>query len=78
LTGAVHAIAEDHNGAVWLGFASPCIMRIVDGQPTIIRDGLAGFVNAMLTDHSGRMWIGTSQAGVAVIDDPAAAAPWIA
>jgi ligand-binding sensor domain-containing protein/two-component sensor histidine kinase len=77
LTGAVHAIAEDHNGAVWLGFASPCVMRIRDGQAAIIRDGLAGFVNALLTDHSGRVWIGTSQAGVAVVDDPASATPRI-
>jgi len=72
---AVHAIAEDGTGAVWLGFASPRVLRIRGSSADPVPLRLAGFVNALLLDHAGRLWIGTSQAGVARIDNPGARSP---
>ncbi len=74
----VHAITEDHSGAIWVGFAAPRLMRICHGKPEQIAPvGLSGFMNALLVDHLGRLWIGSSQAGLGRIDDPAAAAPQV-
>jgi len=75
LRAAVHAIAEDRSGAIWLGFASPRLWRIQGSRSDTIQEKLAGFVNALLVDHSGRLWAGTSQGGVVRIDDPAAPQP---
>lgn len=72
MRGAVHAIAEDGNGAIWLGFASPRLLRVRGSQVDVFTKGLAGFINALLVDHAGRLWIGSSQGGLYRVDDPAA------
>lgn len=75
---AVHAIAEDRSGSVWVGrTVSPTLFR-VRGLETAAVDGApAGFLNALLVDRRGRLWIGSSQGGLGRIDDPAAERPRI-
>jgi ligand-binding sensor domain-containing protein/signal transduction histidine kinase len=69
--GAVHSITEDQSGAIWVGFASPRIMRIRDDKAELITEGVPpSFINALLVDHAGRLWIGSSQGGLARADRP--------
>jgi signal transduction histidine kinase/ligand-binding sensor domain-containing protein len=75
---AVHAIAEDRSGAIWVGFAAPGMLRIRDSKAEVIRAGVpSGFINALLVDQRGRLWIGSSQGGLGRMDQPDAALPGI-
>jgi ligand-binding sensor domain-containing protein/signal transduction histidine kinase len=67
----VHSIAEDHSGAIWVGFAAPRLMRIRGTRAETITEGLpAGWINALRVDGRGRLWIGSSQGGLARADEP--------
>lgn len=71
--GAVHSITEDKSGTIWVGFASPRIMRIRGDNAELITEGIPhNFINALLVDHAGRLWIGSSQGGLARVDQPQA------
>jgi ligand-binding sensor domain-containing protein/signal transduction histidine kinase len=70
LSGAVHTITEDQKGSLWVGLASPRILRICGSRvETIAGSELRGFTNALLVDHAGRLWVGTSQNGLLRLDD---------
>jgi len=59
LSGAVHSITEDQKGSLWVGLASPCILRICGSRVQTMAGGeLRGFINALLVDHAGRLWVG--------------------
>ncbi len=73
---AVHTITEDQEGSLWVGLASPRILRICGSSvQTITGSELRGFVNALLVDHAGRLWVGTSQNGLLRLDDVGAVKP---
>jgi signal transduction histidine kinase/ligand-binding sensor domain-containing protein len=70
------SFAEDRHGNIWIGQWASSVFRY-DGQrftSFTTADGVpAGTIFSMLVDSSGRLWMG-ARSGLAVVDDPGAAA----
>ena len=70
------SFAQDGAGDIWMGFYPRGLARFRDGRWESVRDGLpTGQIGALLVDQRGRLWVGSGLAGVARIDEPAAAIP---
>jgi signal transduction histidine kinase/ligand-binding sensor domain-containing protein len=62
----VYAIAEDHDGSLWLGTSLGLMRRLPDG--CVVRYRIRGqgdidFVRTLLVDRDGRIWIGDNAGG---------------
>lgn len=70
-------MAEDAQGAVWIGFASGDVVRVDDrGTARLAVDGPPpGHVSALYFDAAGRLWIAHSSGPVLRSDAPGAPAP---
>jgi ligand-binding sensor domain-containing protein len=76
--GAVHSIAEDRAGNVWIGMYPSGLIRFRgSSRESITRDVPRGAINSLLADRRGELWIGSSQGGVGRVEDPTAAEPRI-
>ncbi len=76
--GPASAFAEDHDGALWVGFYGGGVARFRDGRFRLFtaEDGIPpGFVSALTVDRRGRLWLGLLRAGVVRIDEPEADRP---
>jgi ligand-binding sensor domain-containing protein/signal transduction histidine kinase len=72
------AFAEDHSGAVWIGFYGGGLARWRGGAFDSFdeADGLPrGLVNSIHIDHRGRLWVGAHSGGLAMTEDPTAETP---
>jgi ligand-binding sensor domain-containing protein/signal transduction histidine kinase len=75
---AVHSLAEDHCGNVWVGMYPRGLVRFHgNANDLITRDLPRGAINALLVDRSGDLWIGSSQGGVGRVEHPEAGEPRI-
>jgi PAS domain S-box-containing protein len=70
----VSAFAEDRSGTLWLGMFDGGVLRYAGGRfADVATDLPASLITAVHVDHSGRVWIASSQAGLKIITNPAAA-----
>jgi signal transduction histidine kinase/streptogramin lyase len=72
------ALAEDRNGAVWIGMSNGGLVRFRKGrfQQFASSSGAPRLgVHALLVDGQGRIWIGSNGEGLLRVDDPSAEHP---
>ena len=65
--GEITALAEDHDGSIWIGTSRAGVLRWHDGafESYDASDGLTGnFVRSLLVDRDGHLWIGTDVGGL--------------
>ncbi len=70
-TNAVAALAEDREGALWIGLTDGALVRRIGGRfvPYAGRGVLGGSITAVRAGASGSLWIGTYGNGIAHITD---------
>jgi ligand-binding sensor domain-containing protein/signal transduction histidine kinase len=68
------AFAEDHRGAIWIGFEDGGLARFHEGRLTSFSpsDQAPPEVIDLHVDRSGRLWIASASAGLSVLEDPSA------
>jgi signal transduction histidine kinase len=82
---AVHALAEDRFGAVWIGSHAGRLLRYRDRFEEIPlrplqpgqRPPVYEAVGSIVADRQGRVWLASTAHGLGRIDDPRAAVPVI-
>lgn len=62
------SMAEDHQGALWIGFRSNVICRVKDGKATVFSSDAGiprGYTTSLTVDNDGQVWLAVgSQIGI--------------
>jgi ligand-binding sensor domain-containing protein/signal transduction histidine kinase len=76
LTVGIAAFAQDNSGTIWIGLQRPGgLLRLRNGRFEPVAPALRGHIAQLFVDSRGRLWIASTETGLGLIEDPAAADP---